>query len=302
MISGSAQIHIAMLLTERSECAAIRCFLLLACRDQLIPPRQRRSRLPRRRWRRLPVFGRTSIRCCDRISQFAKQTLCASLRPSVTQLLCWICWPPQTASCWPFVMRSASVLPCGRWSNRRSATTLGAPSTSQNFSTGPKRMFRSACSLPASLNRHLSRAGRLGRWKLTGCSLMFWSSWSDHGGGRALRWSRRKQSRMGPTWSCTTAPTTTRMSRGNSIPQCVTFTSEALPLVENSELPEFFGHRLHTLRTGHPLLGGLSFHGVSVLCTNSLANGLASRNSGTEHETAADAGLGLLLLRSDNCL
>ena len=46
MISGSAQIHIAMLLTEGSECAAIWCFLLLACRDQLIPLRQPRSRLP----------------------------------------------------------------------------------------------------------------------------------------------------------------------------------------------------------------------------------------------------------------
>ena len=55
--------------------------------------------------------------------------------------------------------------------------------------------------------------------------------------------------------------------------------------------PEFFGHRLQTsmtrateedstaglgqtLRTGRRLVGGLSFHGVSGLCTNSLAHRL----------------------------
>ena len=50
-----------------------------------------------------------------------------------------------------------------------------------------------------------------------------------------------------------------------------------LPLVWRSDTPEFFGHRLHTsltveestaglgrtLRTGRPLVGGLSFDGVS---------------------------------------
>ena len=47
-----------------------------------------------------------------------------------------------------------------------------------------------------------------------------------------------------------------------------------------------------TLRTGRPLVG-LFFHGVSGLCSNALAQG---------HEKAADAGLGLLLCVSDNCL
>ena len=75
-------------------------------------------------------------------------------------------------------------------------------------------------------------------------------------------------------------------SKGNSIPQC----AEAFPTVERWE-PEFFGHRLQTstiratvedstaglgqsLRTGRPLVGELFFHGVSGLCTSSLAPGL----------------------------
>ena len=69
--------------------------------------------------------------------------------------------------------------------------------------------------------------------------------------------------------------------------------------------PEFFCHRLHTsmtratledstvvlshiLRTERPLVGGLSFHGVSLLRTSSLAHFAARRNSGSGHEKAAD--------------
>ena len=74
----------------------------------------------------------------------------------------------------------------------------------------------------------------------------------------------------------------------HEIPQCFTKKSEALPLVGNSEPRVFFGPRLQTsmtratvedsaaglvqiLRTGRPLVGGLSFHGVWGLCTNPVA-------------------------------
>ena len=81
-----------------------------------------------------------------------------------------------------------------------------------------------------------------------------------------------------------------------------------------SRNPGFFGNRLQTSRTRASVEGstaglgqtlrvlwlvGLSFHDVSGLCTSSLAHGL---NSGSRHEKADDAGLGLLLWGSDNCL
>ena len=64
-----------------------------------------------------------------------------------------------------------------------------------------------------------------------------------------------------------------------------------LPPVMSSETPVFFGYRLQTLmtratvedsmadlgqtlRAGCPLVGGLSFHGISERCLNSLARGL----------------------------
>ena len=109
-----AKVVIHVVVTERSACAAMLCPLLLVCREQLLPPRQTRSRLPRRRCRRLPVFSLASIRCLDRISLFAKLTVSVRLRPSVIQLLCWVCWPPQTASCWSVAMSSAFLFPCGR--------------------------------------------------------------------------------------------------------------------------------------------------------------------------------------------
>ena len=96
----------------------------------------------------------------------------------------------------------------------------------------------------------------------------------------SLTWSRRQ---LGE-WAGHT------QLAGNKIPQCFTFNSEALPPVGELGIPEFFGRRLHTsmtpatvedstaglgqtLRTGRPLVDGLSFHGVSGLCMNSWHTG-----------------------------
>ena len=57
-----------------------------------------------------------------------------------------------------------------------------------------------------------------------------------------------------------------------------------------------------TLRMGRPLVGGLFFHGVLGLCMSSLALRLPGGIQGSGHERGADACLGLLLWRSDNCL
>ena len=88
------------------------------------------------------------------------------------------------------------------------------------------------------------------------------------------------------------------------------------PSVGSSEPPEFFGHRLQTsmtpatvedstaglgqtLRTGHPLVGGLCLHGV---CTSSLAPRPPGGLQVLGHEEDADTGLGSLALGSDSWL
>ena len=57
-----------------------------------------------------------------------------------------------------------------------------------------------------------------------------------------------------------------------------------------------------TLRTRRPLVGGLSFQGVSGLCTNSLAHRLPEGTQAQGIEKAANAGLGLWLWESDSCM
>ena len=80
--------------------------------------------------------------------------------------------------------------------------------------------------------------------------------------------------------------------------------------MESSEPLEFLGHRLQTsmtratvdstaslgetLRTGRPLVGGSSFHGVSALCMSSLPHRLPGGIQAQGLRPAADAGLGLL--------
>ena len=102
--------------------------------------------------------------------------------------------------------------------------------------------------------------------------------------------------------SVATAATQTHLplsGRSVRVPARQRSNSEAFPLVGSSEPPEFFGHRLQssmtratvedstaglgqTLRTGRPLVGGLSLHGVSGLCMNSRAHWLPRWNSSPE--------------------
>ena len=73
-------------------------------------------------------------------------------------------------------------------------------------------------------------------------------------------------------------------------------------LLPSSSVIDFKSRLGETLRTKHPLVGGLSFHGVSGMCLNSLVHRLPGgiQAQGMRHPT--DAGLGLLLWGSDNCL
>ena len=114
-------------------------------------------------------------------------------------------------------------------------------------------------------------------------------------------------------------PSATRRSKGNSIPQCFTLNSEAIPAVGSSEPPEFLGHRLEPIddpcASGgeHGRSGPHSPYGPSSgwwvifpwrlgAVHDFTSTQAAGRNSGSEHEEAANAGLALLLLRSDFCL
>ena len=92
------------------------------------------------------------------------------------------------------------------------------------------------------------------------------------------------------SWSISVCGRATQRGRGRTASRSASLkTVRRLPLVVSSESPEFFGHRLQTsmaratvedstaglgqtIRTGRPLVGGLSFHGVSGLCMSSLAH------------------------------
>ena len=57
-----------------------------------------------------------------------------------------------------------------------------------------------------------------------------------------------------------------------------------------------------TLRAGRPLVGGLSFYGVSVMCTNPLAHRLPGGFPGSGHEARGRCRPGSLAVVSENCL
>ena len=83
------------------------------------------------------------------------------------------------------------------------------------------------------------------------------------------------------------------------------YNSEALPRVGRSDSPQFFGHRRQTSMTRATVHGRFRpnpsyemssgwweiFHGVSGLCTNSLAHGLPGGIQAQNMRRAADAGL-----------